>query len=187
LLSNTSFVILDSAQLTRLFTFNVPANAGTFTWSPDGQKLALLLGQGDQVSSWRLQIWNLRTRQMDTQALFPGLREGYNGTLAWSPDGEHIAALCHGQLIIMHVAETLSSYQLNESNNGVLAWSPDSRYLAVASGSEFCVWDSVERMKVRVFNPNNMSFYSGALAWSKDGKSIRIIAPVYQQENWDWP
>jgi WD40 repeat protein len=118
--------------------------------------------------------------------------------LAWSPDGTHIVALTHGQLQIVQVGASLTSYALDEPNDGgKLAWSPDSRYLAVAVnepdnllsfGSRLDVWDIIARRQVRVLNGNAFPpSFPNALAWSRDGKFIRIIANVYQQENWNWP
>lgn len=195
-LLSRKFVMLSPGQLTPLFSFN-PPDASDFTWSPDSQKVAFLCEDPSQ-STWSLQTWDLQTQKMKGEIAFQGQYNHTQSTLSWSPDGTHIAALAHGELQIIQVGGSLTSYALDEPNDGgKIAWSPDSRYLAVvvrepndflSSGSKFGVWDIVERKQVRVFHGSVFSSsIPDALAWSKDGKSIRVIGDLYQQESWNWP
>lgn len=190
-----TFVVMSSMQLKPLFTFNMPTFAQTFIWSPDGQKVAFLVRGDKENSSWSIQIWDLQSRKMESDVTFQGQQNDYLSDLAWSPDGAHIAAVAHGQLQIVQVGQSLTSYALDEPNKyGKLAWSPDGRHLAVAvrgpndflSGDKLGVWDIAERKLVRVFHRGQFPSVPDALAWSKDGKSLRIIADVYKQENWSW-
>jgi hypothetical protein len=117
--------------------------------------------------------------------------------LAWpiSPDGAYIAALCRGQLQIMQVRNTISSYLLTERNLGRIAWSPDSKYLAVIGtenfgdiwtsfGSSFEIWNPFQRQIVRSYNRGTAPV-PDALGWSPDGKVIIVIGVSYTQESWD--
>lgn len=195
-LLSTRFVILSPPQLTPLLTFDHP-DATDFTWSPDSQKIAFLTGDLFG-STWGIQTWDLQMQKMEAEITFQGRDDHYVPALAWSPDGAHIAALARGQLQIVRVGNPLTSYPLDIPNDGgLLAWSPDGKYLAVAvrepsdllsSGSRFGVWDIAKRKQVRAFHDGTFSpSLPDALTWSKDGQFIRVIADVYQQENWSWP
>jgi len=60
-------MIIDAVRFTPLLTLDVSSDSEMFTWSPDGQKFALLVGQDN---SWSVQIWNIQTRQMDAELPF---------------------------------------------------------------------------------------------------------------------
>jgi WD40 repeat protein len=169
-----------------------------FTWSPDGQKFALLVGQDN---SWSVQIWNIPTRQMIIEVPLQGVLGNYPDMLEWSPDGAHIAALSRRQLQVIHMAKTVSSYPLDEPNDhGRLAWSPDGRYLAVAVSFHtdlkygeyedephpFGIWDVVGQKKVHSFGNGTLDDLPYGLAWSKDGSHIITINDLSMQENWYW-
>lgn len=190
----STIVMLSSFQLQPLFTFTGPAHATSFVWSPDGKKIAFLIDE-NQSSSWGIQIWDLQASKMEAEITLQGQKNAFLSRFAWSPDGTHLAALARGQLHIITIGNQLTSYTLDEPNKyGQLAWSPDGKYLAVAvrepddfsTGSKFGVWDIVERKQVRVFNRGLNADVPDALAWSKDGSFIRMIADVYKQENWSW-
>ncbi|HEU5378841.1 MAG TPA: WD40 repeat domain-containing protein [Ktedonobacteraceae bacterium] len=198
LLLVNSLMIIDAVRFTPLLTLNVSSDSEMFTWSPDGQKFALLVGQ---ENSWSVQIWNIQTRQMDAELPFQGVQGNYPSMLEWSPDGAHIAALSRKQLQIIRMAETVSSYPLDEPNDhGILAWSPDGNYLAVAvsfhtdletgeDNSEphpFSIWDVVAKKKVHSFGNGTLDDLPYGLAWSKDGSHITTIGLTYEQENWYW-
>lgn len=198
LLLMDSFVVMDTAQLMPLLTLGVSTNSEMFAWSPDSQKFALLVGQD---TAWSVQIWNLQTRQMDTQVPFQGTRGDFPSMLVWSPDGARIAVLSRGQLQIIHMAESVSSYALDEPNDhGILAWSPDGKYLVVAvsfhssleTGEDinalypFGIWDVVAKKKVHSFGNSTLGDLPDALAWSRDSRHIITIAADYQQGNWYW-
>jgi len=191
-------MIIDAVRFTPLLTLDVSSDSEMFTWSPDGQKFALLVGQDN---SWSVQIWNIQTRQMDAELPFQGVLGNYPNMLQWSPDGAHIAALSRKQLQIIHMAETVSSYPLDEPNDhGILAWSPDGKYLAIAVSFHsdletgegidephpFGIWDVVAQKKVHSFGNGTLYDLPYALAWSKDGSHIITIAVDYPQENWYW-
>lgn len=198
LLLDSSFVILNAANLMPVSTFRVTTQGQTFVWSPDGRKLALLVGKYG-VSDWSIQIWDAQTQTMETEVHFQGVKQAFENTLAWSPDGSRIAAISNGQLQIIHLTQTVSSYTLDEPNDyGRLAWAPDSKQLAVAvnqgpDGSSFNfsnrfgIWDVVARSKMHVLNNGTVfSSMPRVLAWAKDGGHLTSIGQFYQQENWYW-
>lgn len=191
------FVLLSPADLTLLSSFAQP-DASDFIWSPDSRKVAFVSGN-PSATTWGIQIWDVQTQTKETEMTFQGQSTNSLPGLVWSPDGAQIAAIGNGQLRMIQVGQQLTNYSLDLPNDGgLLAWSPDSRYLAAAvwppnsllsfSSSRFGVWDTVERKQVRSFNTGTFpSSVPHALTWSKDGRSIRIIADLYQQENWNWP
>jgi WD40 repeat protein len=191
------FVLLSPTHLTPISSFNRP-DATDFIWSPDSRKVAFVSGNPSDTT-WGIQIWDVQAQAKEAEITFQGQSTQSLPGLVWSPDGAQIAAIGDGQLRMIEVGQQLTSYSLDLPNDGgLLAWSPDSRYLAAAvwspngllsfSSSRFGVWDTVERKQVRSLNSGTFpSSVPHALIWSKDGKSIRIIADLYQQENWSWP
>ncbi len=190
LLQDRGIAILDASQLTPLFTHAIDMSKSAIAWSPDSQKVALLVGTSDSHTG-SIQIWDISTQAMQLEISFNGQLTTDHGTLAWSPDGAHIAAISYQQMHILRLQGGPSNYTLDAQKIcGIPTWSPDGRYLAVGIdndiGSALEVWDVIERRKVRNFNRGTSSF-PWALAWSKDGTHIIAIGSLYRQENWDWP
>ncbi|MEO6893059.1 MAG: WD40 repeat domain-containing protein [Ktedonobacteraceae bacterium] len=190
LLQDRGIAILDASQLTPLFTHAIDMSKSAIAWSPDSQKVALLVETSDSHTG-SIQIWDISTQAMQLEISFNGQLTTDHGTLAWSPDGAHIAAISYQQMHILRLQGGPSNYTLDAQKIcGIPTWSPDGRYLAVGIdndiGSALEVWDVIERRKVRNFNRGTSSF-PWALAWSKDGTHIIAIGSLYRQENWDWP
>ena len=187
-------VIMSVHPLKLLDTFAAPDSTTSFTWSPDGRKFAFLQSTSDSTS-WNILIWDIQSHQVESKIPLQG--KDLNG-LAWSPDGNRIALLSSDQIHIVEMGNTPTNYTLNEPNrNGKFVWSPDSRHLAVAvelpsknsfeSAGKFEVWDVIERKYVRLLRYSTLFWVPDALYWTPDGTTIRAIADVYQQENWNWP
>lgn len=192
-LLSSNCTILSSPQLKALFTLD-QSDARDVLWSPDSQKLAFL--RTPRAALWDIDIWDLPTRRLEASISFKVSFDNVSA-LTWAPDGTHLAIMAHGQVYIVHVGNPLTSFTLESPNRGgLLAWSPDGRYLAtagldvidpLANGRQSGVWDIAERTQVRVFQIALFPSSPVALAWSKDGASIRVVNNEYQQENWSWP
>lgn len=188
-------LLMSARPLQPLFVLDVPPSIVTFTWSPDSRRIALLIDSPGQ-SAWKVAIWDIQSLRMSQELAFQGRPKDYGPCLAWSPDRAHIAALFQGQLQIIQVSNTISSYLLKESDYGKVCWSPDGKYLAIidekdfenffvaSPGSRFDVWDISERKVVRSYN-RGMASVPKALGWAKDGRTIIVIGPLDVQENWD--
>lgn len=189
-------LLLAAQPLWPLFTLELSSAVGTFAWSPDSQKLAFIISTPEQ-SAWSVQIWDLQSRRKSQEIAFQGHPNSYNSQLAWSPDGNRIAAWGGGQLQIIQTKNTSSSYLLTESDHGKMCWSPNGKYLAVIDasdfmdfwaaslGSRFNVWDITQQKTIRSFN-RGTAYVPEALGWSRDEKHIVVIDTFYAQENWDW-
>lgn len=99
-------------------------------WSPDGTQIAIenIASPSSNINS--LGIWNVNAGQRTTSI---SLSTETVTTLAWSPDGQYLAALnIDGTLQVwdIHNADKqIFSFMLTTQQNQ-LAWSPDSRFLA---------------------------------------------------------
>ena len=163
-------------------------------WSPDGEQLALSLGElGGNTSYIGFHLVDLRNgtdRHIPEQAMVPTFGCFTPSYLAWSPDGKLLAYACrdmgvgpsrHGQiytirpdgtgrrLVPTHTVEALSP-----------TWSPDGQRIAFSTG-EMPFPGSMDVSAVYVVNldgSHQRRLAAGALPdWSPDGKAIAYFAP----------
>lgn len=193
------FLLLAARPLQPLFTLEGLASVEAFTWSPDSQRIAFVIGSPDR-SAWSIQIWDLPSRRKSQEIAFQGKVNFFYSNLAWSPDGTHIVTLAHGQLRLFQAEGKFSSEVLDENLQGLAVWSPDSKHLVTVGsegaddrgwdtpsfGSRFDVWSTSERRQVWSHNRGTNSI-PHALGWSSDGRKIIIIDTSDAQEIWDWP
>lgn len=183
------------ALLTRL---NNPAQQHTpdqVAWSPDGTRLAF----ADSLNLQAPVIWDAKTGQViqTLSAKTGGLTPIWFG-LAWSPNGERVAAvggLMHPDsgadegMILTWDAQTGTQTQLlTAPMHGyrlwTVAWSPDSRFLACGTtGHELFVWDMIKGIPlVQLEGHTDMI---DRLAWSPDGHHLASIARDGTLQVWD--
>ncbi len=109
--------------------------------------------------------------------------KGYVTTLAWSPDGKHIASGSQDwtvQVWEAHSGHHLFTYKGLCSTVRALAWSPDGKRIATAGGhtdNTVQVWDAPkddwdEATRGHVFIYEGHTTGISALAWSPDGTHI---------------
>ena len=162
-----------------------PASGGlgyrATAWSPDGHLMASALSFGPYGE---VQVWNPQTGASDF-TLSVGSSENI-GALAWSSDGQYIAASTWNTQVTdptqptsMVVVWNVSTHQMvfhhSEfmSSDAPVAWQPQSHHLAfvgaTSSGGNLVetleIWDATAGKLVKQY----VGAGTGALAWSPDG------------------
>ncbi|HZO71775.1 MAG TPA: hypothetical protein VFB60_06195 [Ktedonobacteraceae bacterium] len=162
-------------------------------WSPDGKYIASACSGGTWDKT--IHVWDVNKNKTIRR-----LKANYNSidpnfsisTLAWSPDGKRIAAVCGWKAIRIwdsEDAQLLSTYHTSIGYIYRLAWSPDGKRLAIACEHKRAqVWDATSGQAI-------LSYYGHTdhvryIAWSPDGTRIATAsndktAQVWSAENGD--
>ncbi len=129
--------------------------------SPDGQQLALLLGNNT------LQLWSASAGVMRDQWSFEEERPGF---FAWSPSGRQIALPTRDQTIHLISSKTGATEQIlrgSRFNLAAATWSPDGHYLAALSNnSQLLVWEAANGRLA--LDESGVS----AIAWATNGRFL---------------
>ncbi len=127
-LDGEALVIIDLVDGTRR-KLEVPAGVlPGFDWSPDGSRLAFVLGGGDEEELWIVDV-------ADSAKQHKLLSGDLGGYLAWSPDGRRLAIALAGKIHLLS-ADGSGAPQLvpeQQGRNSAPAWSGNGEWLAFAS------------------------------------------------------
>ena len=148
-------------------------------WSPDGTILASIKDDPD----YGLILWRAETGEK--MRWLENERGGKIWSVAWSPDGQYLAAGSTLDIVrVWEVASGESLYEL-ESNDTIiaLAWSPDGSQLAGgAENGDIQVWKiGTDEQPLTYPGLDNRIVY---VSWSPDG-SLLAIADSNQLALWD--
>lgn len=165
----------------------INGNDTSVAWSPDSQRIASSRNDGT------VQVWDALTGEDDltyrghvTPDDAYRASEGYDTTVAWSPDGTRIASAgidgniqiwdaSNGGHILTYSGHTPVGIQLW---GGVyafpshVAWSPDGKRLASSDDAHALkIWDAATGQTLSTY-----ANASGPLAWSPDGTHLAFAA-----------
>jgi WD40 repeat protein len=161
-------------------TGDVHMDAQAAAWSPDGEKIAVIVLLFHQPPTTAFppeeaQIWDAATGKLLStyQVAAAALNQPFSA-IAWSPNSKELA-LSDGtstvQIWDVTTSKLLLTYRGHTTPVQALAWSPDGRFLASASGyPEVQVWNPATG--ALVFRYQGHSAGVDALAWSPDGRRI---------------
>ncbi len=114
-------------------------------WSPDNHWLVGGGGMQDTATgeiNGLLVVWDARTGQQ-VELLTAGMLRERVMTLAWSPDGQRLAAGLGSMIVVwdMKAYTPLALLQGHVTTPGALAWSPDSSMLAsISTDCTLIIW-----------------------------------------------
>jgi eukaryotic-like serine/threonine-protein kinase len=165
------------------------------TFSPDGKNIAFIRANDPEIGKWRLVEAN--ANGSNEKVLLIVQENEVLGTVAWAPDGKHIASSFIapggkglGKLAIFDFA----SGQMNtfvEGNDkifGAIAWSSDSRWIFAdyaANGNRLSLLSQVGAYSYPEANfrqiTNDASDHS-SMSLSADGKMMAIVQAHNQNE-----
>lgn len=154
------------------------SNVFAVAWSPDGKQIAsVCTGPGFDKT---VHIWDAATGQTLTRydASYGWMPTFSVLSLAWSPDGAHIAAACGDKAIRVWDTATehlVSIYRFRSEGSSHIAWSPDSRYLASAHPDHTVqIWDRLTGKSVMIYHGHTDAVRY--VAWSPDGVVVATAA-----------
>jgi WD40 repeat protein len=166
-------------QIKELYFIPLPGYVYDVAWSPDGQMLAFAVG-GAGSDLGAVQLWGALTgrklRSFD--------KIGIN-RLAFSPDGQMLAAIGDSGVIVWSVADgrELSNTPLDSFGARSLAFSPDSRILA------YKFRDTVSLLEMPgggILNTFQQASDSMEFAFLPDGKSLLIASLSYDMTTYQY-
>jgi WD40 repeat protein len=187
----------DSVQITsnttpsgQVFNSSLSPNSGGYgyratTWSPDGHQIASAISVG---ASGEVLVANSQTGATNF-TLSLGSSDDF-GELAWSSDGQYIAASTWNtqatdpthpinRIVVWNVSTRQMVFQHNNflgSSDQPIAWQPGSHNLAFVgtinnkSAATLEIWDTTTSKLVKQYPGQGGG--TGALTWSPDGKSL---------------
>lgn len=115
------------------------------------------------------------------------------GQIAWSPDGNKLAARTSGRGVLLWNRENefINLIDFDPLGAGGVTWSPDGKILAYTSRSKVFLFDAVRfERKGIVDDKKSDNELSPGLSWSPDGKTLAVgnrkgAIQLYTTERWE--
>jgi WD40 repeat protein len=183
--------VWDAATGQRLLTYAGHADGvNAVAWSPDSLRIAS--GGGEffnwkSVSDTSVQVWSATTKQR--LLTYAGHDAGVH-TIAWSPNGRHIASGGVDQTVQVWdtvTGERHHTWKGNFSEVCAVVWSPDGKRLAAAyADGPVRVWEMATGKHLCAYQ-SHARYGALAVAWSPDGSRIASEGPNQTVQVWQAP
>jgi WD40 repeat protein len=173
-------------------------NIQALAWSPNGDYIAV--AKADDIYIWEVSsqhiqtIWEAPPDNSELMATeFPNESTGPLAkvySLAWSPDGNYLAAIGTAPLRVLAVADNEVIFEGLELFEGdiqgttapnLVAWSPDGNYLTMIFENEVHVWDTQDWELVNTLTAEPQTTRFEGISWSLGG----ILTAFYPLISWN--
>ncbi|MEW6127388.1 MAG: WD40 repeat domain-containing protein [Acidobacteriota bacterium] len=166
------FIVIAGILMAYIYNrYNWHRVINSVAWSPDGQRIVSVHGQGFGIGGGTLRVWdatNGKSLKVITN----------KNVLMWqvifSPDGKYLATGEHDGAIEIWDAQNLEPVQRFQAGGSFvdnLVWSPDSKQIAEGDANgTLWVWDVANGRKL--YSQGVHTDRLEILAWSPDGKYI---------------
>jgi WD40 repeat protein len=136
-------------------------------FSPDGKMLA---------SAGKVSIFDVASKRR----IFHVGREddggGFSSSVAFSPDGETIAAHVAGAVRLYDIASGAKVMELKTDRGSEsfrhIVWSPDGKILASDAGAALYLWDVSAKQRIAEFD--KVDFHVGPVSFSPDSTTVAV-------------
>lgn len=155
---------------------NLPPGTTGFidAWSPNGQRLAILVSTQANSENTSQQIWDVSTgRQLSTTN-----QRGVAGEALWSQDSVHLLSVTDQEVAvwdtvtrqtILHLSNPAGSYT---RYRGPSVLSPNGKLFELDDGgSDVQIWDIEAGQRVSTYR-SSADIIKGAISWSPDSQDI---------------
>ena len=150
----------------------------TAVWSPDGKQVASACSCTGLRPDKTVHRWDAVTGQtLSRYHVDSSWNPNFSVlSVAWSPDGKHLAATCGDKTI--QVWDTANehlvlTYPFRSTWASHIAWSPNSRYLASAHPDHTaCIWDTFAGTKTSIMTYHEHTDAVRYVSWSPNGRAI---------------
>jgi WD40 repeat protein len=145
----------------------------SLVWSPDGQKLAGLLG------NTTVRVWDTVTGESYQFQQPSPMKTPWDAWPIWQPDNKRLAVVVNStrygeaDTILVWDVESGEIVNTRESQQNLLSVVPNpdgTRWAVNGELAELQIWDAVTGAYLDTLNPYNSSVH--AIAWSPDGTKI---------------
>lgn len=100
-------------------------------WSPDGSRIAFLLGGRRSVGLYTISPDGTDERRITTVAVGGGSRDGWEQSVAWSPDSTMLLYRCGGICVVTRDGQPVGLPEFAARSGYSAAWSPDGARIAI--------------------------------------------------------
>ena len=166
------YVVNPNGSSLRRITKNVVHHVDSFSWSPDGRRLAFTAYDRYPDGPFHVYVVNVDGR--GTRRLTRGGASEVSP--AWSPDGRWISLVSRSCGLCLVEVDGRAQRRVRRAGASPF-WSPDGRWIG------YWRWAASSLPEIRIVQPDGrgdrrlalLANWTGAVAWSPDGERVAFI------------